>query len=221
MQSRPLKLSTPRDRRFRAARYRDTVIRRERLREAATKAIAQHGLAGANLRAIAAAADMETGAVRNYYFGTTQAMMEDLARWHQQRLGEAMTEVVIAARALSGPARLEALSAGLLETLAALGDGHRATVAAVHGFPAIAHNVRHGQRWLVAEMAAGLETAAPCLAGRSLLREVLAETLLMLLEDWSLRLPETEGLSRAACARVMAAAVADVGRAMVVDSAER
>ena len=140
---------------------------------------------------------METGAVRNYYFGTTQAMMEDLARWHQQRLGEAMTEVVIAARALSGPARLEALSVGLLETLAALADGHRATVAAVHGFPAIAHNVRHGQRWLVAEMAAGLEAAAPCLAGRSLLREVLAETLLMLLEDWSLRLPETEGLSRA------------------------
>src|SRR5881397_1605290 len=98
MQSRPLKLSTPRDRRFRAARYRVTVIRRERLREEATKAIAQHGLAGANLRAIAAAADMETGAVRNYYFGTPQAMMEDLARWHQQRLGEAMTEVVIAAR---------------------------------------------------------------------------------------------------------------------------
>ena len=198
-------------RRLTAPRWSVVLARRERLRRAAARTVAEQSLDRFDLKRIAAEAGAVWTRARNHY-PTNRALLADIVRCHQQAVAEHMAEAVIAASPLPAAARLESLMAALLDALTADLEAHRASMAAIHAIPAIAHNFRHSQRWLAAQLAEAVQAAAPDARGRSLLAETLAWSLLSLAELWAVRLDGAEGLSRAACARLLATMAREAAR---------
>lgn len=172
--------------------YRAPVEKRARLRAAAARQVAAHGLTGFNLRRLAEAAGIKFDLARHYY-RTNEALIADVVREHFAALGEQMADSVLAARGLAGAARVEALALALLEAMAAEGEGHRTARAAMAALPGVAHGARHLDAWLVGEF-------AEALAGVE--REVMARSLVWVIGEWAVRLEGAE--ERAVCARVVA-----------------
>jgi AcrR family transcriptional regulator len=208
----PRPLRDPRTRTLAAPRWSVVLARRARLRREAARTVAEAGLDRFDLKRIAAVAGAEWTRARNHY-PTNRALLADMVRCHHQEISDRMVEAVLAARNLPEPDRLESLVVALLDALAAAPDAHRASVAAIHAIPAIAHNARHAQRWLAAQLIEALQAAAPEARGRPLLAEVIAWSLLGLVELWALRLDDAEGLSRGACGRLLASMATEAARA--------
>ncbi len=169
--------------------YRAPVEKRARLRAAAARHVAAHGLAGFNLRRLAAEAGLGFDLAR-WYYRTNEALIADVARAYHAALGERMAEAVLAARLMAGTARVEALALAALEAMAAEGAGHRTARAAVAALPRVAEAVRNLDAWLVGEFAEALGDA------------VLARSLLMVVGEWAARVEGAE--ERKVCARVVA-----------------
>ncbi len=175
---------------------RAPVEKRARLRAAAARQVAAHGLAGFNLHRLAAEAGIKFDLARHYY-RTNEALIADVAREYHAALGERMAEAVLASRELAGTARVEALALAALEAMGAEAAGHRTALAAVAALPSVAEAVRNLDVWLVGELA---EALAGCGVGGAE-RGVLARALLMVVGEWATRV---EGAERAVCARVVA-----------------
>jgi hypothetical protein len=121
-------------------------------------------------------------------FRTNAALLIDVVREHHAAVGERMAEGVLAARRLTGRARVEALALALLEALAAEREGHRTALACVAALPEVAVAVRHGEAWLVGEFAAAVGDA------------VLGRALVVVLGDWAGRLAVGDAAGRGVCA---------------------
>ncbi len=172
---------------------REPVERRARLREAAMRHVARHGLYGLNLNAIAR--DLgENHAIVRWHFKTNEALLLDVVQRHHVLLGEALADPILAARAVPFEDRLPALIGGVLEGMIAAGDWHRAAVTVLAALPDVARALRNADLWLVDELA---EAMRPRDAVR-------ARMLLMLIEQWALRLDRAGAEERAACVRTLA-----------------
>ncbi len=180
------------ERRLVAGCYRAPLEKRARLRAAAARRVAAHGLAGFNLHRLAAEAGIKFDLAR-WYYPTNAALLIDVVREHHAAVGELMADAVLAARALDGAARVEALALALLEALAAEREGHRTARAAVAALPEVAEAVRNLDAWLVGEF-------AEALAGDA----VRARSLLVVIGDWAGRLEAGDAAGRVVCARVVA-----------------
>lgn len=123
-------------------------------------------------------------------------MLADVVRDHQAAIAERMTEAVLAARALEGPKRVEALAAALLDTLDAERGGHRAAMMILAGMPTVADPTRNHDCWLHGVFAEAIGGAADE-------RAMLARSLLTLIENWALRLDDADAEARAMCARLV------------------
>ncbi|MEO9188746.1 MAG: hypothetical protein ABI224_01910 [Acetobacteraceae bacterium] len=179
----------------RGARSLGPVAKRARLRAAAARFVAAHGLAGFNLHRLAPEAGIGFDLARHYY-RTNEALIGDVVRAHHAALGERMADAMLAARGLAGTARVEALALALLEALAAEGDGHRTSLAAMAALPGVAEAARHGDAWLVDEFARAVGGDA-----------VWGRSVVVLLGYWAGRLAVGDADGRAGCARVVAAMV--------------
>ncbi|HSU06883.1 MAG TPA: hypothetical protein VLI93_15055 [Acetobacteraceae bacterium] len=192
------------ERRHHADCYRRPIAKKARLRAVAARYIAEHGLAGFNLHRLAPEAGLNFELAR-WYYRTNQALIADIVRAHQVALGEAMGEWVLAARRLRGAAGVELLAGALLEALIAGRDGHRTAMAAMAAFPGIAETARRGDLWLHGVFADALQVTAPWLAAGE--GDVLARSLLVLLEQWAVRLEQADAANRATCVRLVSAMV--------------
>ncbi|MBV8705493.1 MAG: hypothetical protein JO118_17470 [Acetobacteraceae bacterium] len=172
-----------------APRSRAPLEKRARLRTAAARHVAAHGLAGFNLHALAAEAGVGFDLARHYY-RTNEALIADVVRAYHVALGERMADAVLAARGLSGAARVEALALAALEAMVVERDGCLTARAAMAALPRVAEAVRNWDAWLVGEFAEALGDA------------VLARSLLMVVGEWATRVEGDE--ARGVCARVVA-----------------
>ena len=116
---------------------------------------------------------------------------------HHIRLGEALAGPILAARALPATERLPALIAAMLEAMIAAGDWHRAAVAIAASLPDVALALRNADLWLVDALSAAMRPRDP----------MRARTLLVLIEQWALRMGDADATERAACVRTLAALV--------------
>ncbi len=170
--------------------------KRARLRQAAATHLAQYGVADFNLHKLATAAGMKFEIARHHY-RTNQALMLDVVRHCHATLGEVLADPILSARTLPPPERCHALITAVLTAMIDAGDWHRASMAVLAGYPAAAHELRNTDLWLVDELAEALEPGC----------EILARSLLILIEHWALRLGVTDAETRAECAAVLAGMV--------------
>lgn len=169
------------------------------MRAVATQHLAEHGVSGMSLQRVALAAGVKFNLAR-YYYGTIKGLFADVVRVHQTAMGEAVTEAVLEARQLCGVARLTALAAGYFEALMTHRDGHRAAVAVIAAVPDVTEVLRRGDLWLFGEFAAAVEAAVPGLGARGVERDILARSLLLLLDGWAVRVDGADAEMCAACA---------------------
>jgi AcrR family transcriptional regulator len=162
--------------------YRAPLEKRARLRAAAARYVAGHGLAGFNLRRLAAEAGIKFDLAR-WYYRTNEALIADVVRAYHAALGRLMAEAVLAAR-------VEALASATLEAMAAERDGHRTARAAMAGLPRVAEAVRNLDAWLVGKFAEAVGD------------EVLGRSVLMVVGEWAARVEGVE--EREVCALVVA-----------------
>lgn len=132
-----------------------------------------------------------------YRYPDLSALLADVVRRHQDKLVDSITEAVLAARPLTGCARLEAFAAGLLEALSAERDGCICATMILTALPAIAEQRRHHDCWLHGVLAETID-------GTEDERAMLARSMLTLIADWSLRLDASDTETRAHCARLLA-----------------
>ncbi|HEX5326268.1 MAG TPA: hypothetical protein VFW75_06335 [Acetobacteraceae bacterium] len=185
---------------------REPMQRRARFREAAMRHVARHGLYGLNLNAIARQLG-EKHAIVRWHFKTNHGLLPDVVQTHHIRLGEALAESIVASRALPATERLPALIAAVLEALIAAGNWHRAAVAIAASLPEVAHALRNADLWLVDALSVAMRPRDP----------VRARTLLMLIEQWALRMADANAAERAACVGTLAAMVGMDTRQDAVD----
>ncbi len=164
---------------------------RARLRAAAARRLAAHGLAGFERRQVAESAGSKFDHSK-YYYPTNAQLLIDMVREHQLRVGENMADAVLASRRAGGRERLHTLALAYLEAVAGC-EWLRATRAVTAALPEVAEAARPGQAWLIAELA---EAAGEPLLGRSLL---------LVLEDWGARLGPADAKGRETCAAMLAA----------------
>jgi hypothetical protein len=198
------------ERRHTAACYRRPPANKARLRAVAARHIAEHGLDGFNLHQLAPQAGLKFDLAR-WYYRTNQALIADIIRNHQAAIGEALTEPLLAARSLPGPARMEAVATALLDAPTLHRDGHHAAMAATAALPTIAETARRGDLWLHGVLAEVLEATIPELAEHITERDILARSLLILLEQWALRLDDADAGTRAMCATLAVRMVLHAG----------
>jgi AcrR family transcriptional regulator len=180
--------------------WRGPLERRARLRQAAVDHVAREGLGGLNLHTLAAEAGMKFDIARHHY-RTNQALLLDVVRTHQTALGEKLADPILASRELTGTERLRALIAAVLEALVEAGDWHRAATVVVAAYRGIAYEVRNADAWLRNELASALGPE----------RELLARSLLVLIEHWALLLPGEDAAVRAECVGVLMGMAQAVG----------
>lgn len=186
-----------------APRSRAPLEKRARLRAAAARHVAAHGLAGFNLHRLAAEAGVGFDLARHYY-RTNEALIADVARAYHVALGERMADAVLAARGLSGAARVEALALAALEAMAAEGEVHRTARAAVAALPRVAEAVRNWDAWLVGEFVGALAAAG---VREATVQCVLAWSVVSLIREWAVRLEGVGEAERRVCAEMLAAMV--------------
>ncbi|MEO9189506.1 MAG: hypothetical protein ABI224_05805 [Acetobacteraceae bacterium] len=129
------------------------------------------------------------------------ALLADVVRTHQEAVAERLTEAVLATRGLAGPERVDTLATALLDALGAERDGHVTATMILAGMPPAAHAARNHDCWLHGVFAEAIGGAADE-------RAMLARSLLTLIENWALRLEDTDAAGRALCARVVTRIVA-------------
>ena len=179
---------------LRSPYWQGPLAKRARMRDDAKRHLLERGFAGLTMNRLLA--PLWATHNRRAYYPDLGAVLADVVRYHQEAVAERMTEAVLAARRLAGPERVQALATALLDALAAERDGHRATAMILAGMPSAADTARNDDCWLHGVFAEAIGGAADE-------RAMLARSLLTLIENWALRLDETDTDPRATCARLV------------------